>query len=386
MGVLPEDWEHGGFGLYLHWPYCTAKCPYCDFNSHVASQVDHAGWRRAYISEIDRIARLTPGRRLKSIYFGGGTPSLMEAETVAAVITAAQRAWHLDNDAEITLEANPGSVEAGKFADFRAAGVNRVSIGVQALNDPDLQRLGRIHTAAEARAAIDTGLACFDRVNFDLIYGRQDQGLAAWSAELEEALAIGSDHLSLYQLTIEDGTPFARRQASGGLKGLPGDDLSAEMYAATEEICAARGLRRYEVSNFARDGQESRHNLIYWRYGDYAGIGPGAHGRLTLGGQRFATAGWRNPGRWLNAASSGQADETCEPLSGLEQAEECLLMGLRTTEGVSLDRLSALSGQRLTGLDRLADLGAIQVVDGNIIVLKQYVILLNQILGDLCFE
>lgn len=388
MGALAEDWEHGGFGLYVHWPFCAAKCPYCDFNSHVAATIDHLAWRDAYVAEINRTARLLPGRRLKSIYFGGGTPSLMEAETVDAIINAAQRSWHFDNDIEITLEANPGSVEAAKFGDFRASGVNRVSIGVQALKDADLKRLGRIHSVAEARAAIEVAQTCFDRVSFDLIYGRQDQSLQAWLSELEDALAIGADHLSLYQLTVEDGTPFAQRQAAGGLRGLPDEALSADLFEATEAMCSGHGLQRYEVSNFARPGQQSTHNLIYWRYGDYAGVGPGAHGRITLDGHRHASAAWRNPQKWLTAVSEGNGDEVLEKLSGMDQAEECLMMGLRTVEGVSMDRLARLSGTGLTssGVQKLVDLGAIGIDGGVIIVKKQYVSLLNSVLGELMFD
>jgi len=385
MGVLPEDWQTGGFGLYVHWPFCAAKCPYCDFNSHVSRQIDHGDWLKAYESEIARIAKLVPERRLRSVYFGGGTPSLMEANTVEAVISAAQRHWQLDNDAEITLEANPGSVEAARFAGYHAAGVNRVSIGVQALNDADLHRLGRIHSAHEARSAIEIAQGCFDRVSFDLIYGRQDQTLDQWQEELTTALNIGVDHLSLYHLTVEEGTVFAQRQAAGGLRGLPDEDLSADMFEATEAICAGRGLGRYEVSNYARPGAESRHNLIYWRYGDYAGVGPGAHGRLTISGQRYATAGWKAPGKWLAAATDGNGDEVFEPIGGSEQADECLLLGLRTTEGVSLQRIAALRGVELPRLQvsRLIEQGAIRIENQNIIVNKQYVSLLNSILREL---
>ncbi len=386
MGALPEDWQAGGFGLYVHWPFCAAKCPYCDFNSHVTRQIDHAEWLNAYELEIARIAKLVPGRRLRSIYFGGGTPSLMQAQTVEAVISAAQRHWQLDNDAEITLEANPGSVEAARFAAYRSAGVNRVSIGVQALNDADLHRLGRIHSVREARSAIEIAQGCFDRVSFDLIYARQGQTLDQWRDELKAALNIGVDHLSLYQLTVEEGTVFAQRQAAGGLKGLPDEDLSADLFEATEAICADHGLGRYEVSNYARPGAESRHNLIYWRYGDYAGVGPGAHGRLTISGQRHATMGWKMPGKWLSAAAIGSGDEVFQPITGPEQADECLLLGLRTTEGVSLERVASMRGASLSQLaiGRLVDQGAVRMENGHIIVNKQYVSLLNAVLRELC--
>ncbi|MEM9551751.1 MAG: radical SAM family heme chaperone HemW, partial [Pseudomonadota bacterium] len=277
-----DDWRNGGFGLYIHWPFCEAKCPYCDFNSHVVRDIDQSRWAEAYRQEIERAAAETQGRVLSTVFFGGGTPSLMHPDTVASVLDAVRRAWPMVNDPEITLEANPGSVEAHRFAGYRDAGVNRISMGVQALNDRALKRLGRIHSAADARAAFDIARRCFDRVSFDLIYARQDQTLSDWRRELDEALSMAVDHLSLYQLTIEDGTAFADRYRAGGLRGLPADDLSADMYAVTQEVCAEHGLSGYEVSNHARAEAESRHNLIYWRYGDYVGIGPGAHGRVTL--------------------------------------------------------------------------------------------------------
>ena len=291
-----DDWRAGGFGLYIHWPFCQSKCPYCDFNSHVAATIDQRRWRDAYLREIERLGAETPGRVLQTVFFGGGTPSLMDADVVADLLAAVRATWPMVNDPEITLEANPGSVEAGKFRAFREAGVNRVSMGVQALRDADLRRLGRLHSVAEARQAFDIARNCFDRVSFDLIYARQDQTLADWQAELREALSMAVDHLSMYQLTIEDGTAFGDRFARGGLKGLPDDDVQADMYAATQDICAEHGMPAYEVSNHARAGAESRHNLIYWRMGDYAGIGPGAHGRLTLNGRRWATVAPRAPG------------------------------------------------------------------------------------------
>ena len=296
---LAEDWREGGFGLYLHWPFCAAKCPYCDFNSHVAASIDQDRWAAAYLAEIGRLADETPGRVLNSIYFGGGTPSLMRADVVAAILNRAADRWTLANDVEITLEANPGSVEADRFAGYAAAGVNRVSLGVQALNDDDLRRLGRIHSADEALRALDVARATFGRVSFDLIYARQDQTLPDWQAELARALAMGPDHLSLYQLTIEPGTAFYARHQAGGLRGLPDEDLGADLYALTQEMTAAAGLPAYEVSNHAGPGGESRHNLIYWRAGDWGGLGPGAHGRLTLGGSRWATEAPLAPGAWL---------------------------------------------------------------------------------------
>jgi oxygen-independent coproporphyrinogen-3 oxidase len=339
------DWQTAGFGIYVHWPFCASKCPYCDFNSHVADRVDHVGWRAAYISEIERYSSEIGPRVVQSVFFGGGTPSLMDPDTTGAVMAAIRRAWPVANDLEVTLEANPGSVEAGRFRAFRDAGVNRVSLGVQALNDDHLRRLGRIHSVAEARAAFDIARATFDRVSFDLIYARQDQTLADWRQELAEALTMAVDHLSLYQLTVEPGTAFADRLARGGLRGLPDEDRAADLWDVTQETTAAAGLPAYETSNHARHGAESRHNLIYWRSGDWAGIGPGAHGRLTLKGTRVATEAARMPLAWLDAVEqrrSGEAERSV--IAPAEQAEEFLIMGLRLAEGIDLDRWARLSG------------------------------------------
>lgn len=343
--MTAEDWQHGGFGLYIHWPFCQAKCPYCDFNSHVVAKIDQQRWERAYLAEIARIGAETRGRVLNTVFFGGGTPSLMEPELVAAILEAARRTWPVANDMEVTLEANPTSVEAGRFAGYRAAGVNRVSMGVQALNDADLKRLGRLHSVAEARAAFDIARNTFDRVSFDLIYARQDQTTTEWKAELTEALSMAIDHLSLYQLTIEPGTAFGDRQARGKLRGLPEEDDAGDMYFITQELCDAAGMPAYEVSNHARPGAESRHNIIYWRYGDYAGIGPGAHGRLTLGGHRVATETPLQPGTWLEAVEThgnGETPRTALPLK--IQVAEYLMMGLRMTTGISLSRYENLAG------------------------------------------
>ena len=361
-----EDGRAAGFGLYLHWPFCQSKCPYCDFNSHVSAVIDQGRWLRAYQAEIRRVAAETGPRLLNSVFFGGGTPSLMAPEVVAGVLDAVRAAWPLANDVEITLEANPGSVEAGRFRAYRQAGVNRVSMGLQALNDADLRRLGRLHTVAEAEAAFAVARDCFERVSFDLIYARQDQTPEDWAAELRRALAMAVDHLSLYQLTIEDGTAFGDRFARGGLKGLPDEDRAADMFEITQEICGAAGMSAYEVSNHARPGAESRHNLIYWRSGDWVGIGPGAHGRLTRGGVRWATEAPRAPGAWLAQVEAGQAGEQPrQALTAGERASEFLVMGLRLSEGVDLLRLRALGGRidadRLAGL---ADLGMVHL-DGD---------------------
>ena len=358
-----EDWRNGGFGLYLHWPFCASKCPYCDFNSHVAASIDQDRWKRAYLSEIARIGAETSGRVLNTVFFGGGTPSLMDPDVVAAVIEAIRATWPTANDLEVTLEANPGSVEAGRFRAYAAAGVNRLSMGVQALDDGDLKRLGRLHTAAEARAAFAIARAAFPRVSFDMIYARQDQTVEAWVGELRAALAMAVDHLSLYQLAIEDGTAFGARHAAGGLRGLPDDDVAADMYLITHDILSEAGMPAYEVSNHAGEGAESRHNLIYWRYGDYAGIGPGAHGRLTLDGQRWATDTPKTPAAWLSQVeTAGHGERPRERLSAGDQAAEYLLMALRLSEGLDMDRLARLAGTPLrpATVERLQDLGMLR--------------------------
>lgn len=381
-----EDWRHGGFGLYIHWPFCTSKCPYCDFNSHVAAKIDQSRWNRAYLSEIDRIADLTQGRVLNSVFFGGGTPSLMAPEVVHSVLERVRARWPVANDFEVTLEANPGSADADRFRAYADGGVTRLSMGVQALNDRDLRRLGRMHSVAEARRAFDIARAAFGRVSFDLIYARQDQSLADWKSELHEALSMAVDHFSLYQLTIEDGTVFGARAAAGHLKGLPGEEIESDMYMATQDICADAGLPAYEVSNHARAGSESRHNLIYWRYGDYAGIGPGAHGRLTLGGQRFATEAPKAPGAWLSQVEkSGRGDGIAEALTGPDQAAEFLLMGLRLLEGIDTARYAAMAGRPLNRqtIERLVDIGVLCHADDRLNATGAGRPVLNAILREL---
>ena len=380
-----DDWRNGGFGLYVHWPFCQAKCPYCDFNSHVVSQIDQSAWVTAYQSELRRMGELLPDRLLNSIFFGGGTPSLMHPDTVAAVIEAARENWTFANDIEISLEANPGSVEAGRFAGYRDAGVNRISMGIQALNDDDLRRLGRIHTVEEARTAFDVARSCFDRVSFDLIYARQGQTLEAWKAELSEALSMAIDHLSLYQLTIEDGTAFGDRYARGKLRDLPTDDNAADMYLATQDICDAYGLPGYEISNHARPGAESRHNQIYWRYGDYVGVGPGAHGRITLNGQRYATEAPRAPGAWLDAVKNGQGLLPFEILKPEDQVVEHMMMGMRLFEGLDLERHEALAGKPLSvkKIQELTDWGMIVVDGARLRATSQGRAVLNAVLREL---
>ncbi|HMR59819.1 radical SAM family heme chaperone HemW, partial [Amaricoccus sp.] len=360
---MTEDWRSGGFGIYVHWPFCLAKCPYCDFNSHVRTGIDEARWRRALVGQVAAVARQVPGRVVDTIFFGGGTPSLMPPDTLAAVIAAVRDAWPLAGDAEITLEANPTSVEAGRFRGFRDAGVNRVSMGIQALDDGDLRRLGRMHNVAEAIRAYEIARGTFARVSFDLIYARQGQTLEQWRTELGRALALALDHLSLYQLTIEDGTRFGDMQARGRLRGLPDADLAADMYAVTQETCDAAGMGGYEISNHARPGAESRHNLIYWRYGDYAGIGPGAHGRLTLRGRRWAIESPRSPDAWLSAAEGGTAEIAIRSeVETHDQGAEMLMMGLRLREGVDLGRYARLTGRALPAV-RIAEASALGLLE-----------------------
>ncbi|MGK6324587.1 radical SAM family heme chaperone HemW [Sphingomonas sp. DT-51] len=343
--------------LYVHWPFCVSKCPYCDFNSHVRAAVDQAAWRDALLADLAHEAALLPGRRLGSIFFGGGTPSLMPPATVAAVIDAATRAWPPLPGLEVTLEANPSSVEAARFADLAAAGVNRVSLGLQALDDEALRFLGRAHSVAEALSALDVAQAQFARVSTDLIYARPDQSLAGWERELARALAFGTEHLSLYQLTIEPGTRFATEAAAGRLT-LPDGDAAADLFEATRAQTAAAGLPAYEVSNHARPGAESRHNLAYWRYRDYAGVGPGAHGRRLA----QATQRHRKPENWLSGvARNGHGLVLEEALAPALRGSEALLMGLRLAEGVDLARIA-----RDTGLapDALVDRAAIAALPG----------------------
>ncbi len=347
--------------IYVHWPFCVSKCPYCDFNSHVRAEIDEAGWRDALLADIAHEAALTPGRAVGSIFFGGGTPSLMAPSTVAAVIDAVTTRWQQDAAVEITLEANPSSVEAARFAGYAAAGVNRVSLGLQALDDADLRVLGRPHDVRAGLVALDVAQATFPRVSVDLIYDRPGQMVAAWEAELGRALAFGTTHLSLYGLTIEPGTRFATLRAKGSLT-LPGEEVSADLFDLTAAMTAAAGRPAYEVSNHAAAGAASRHNLAYWTYGDYVGVGPGAHGRR--GGA--ATVRHRKPENWRSAVAAnghGVAEET--PLAPVTRAREALVMGLRLTAGIDAANFAKRTGRALAdavdphGLARLSDLGLI---------------------------
>jgi putative oxygen-independent coproporphyrinogen III oxidase len=342
--MIPPDDGAPGFGVYLHWPFCAAKCPYCDFNSHVRHQaIDQQRYASAFRREMATIrARIGP-KTVKSIFLGGGTPSLMEPQTVSALLDAVAEHWAVPANIEVTLEANPSSVEADRFRGYRAAGVNRVSLGVQALNDRDLKFLGRLHNVEEALKAIGLAREIFPRLSFDLIYARPDQTLADWGRELNEAIGYAADHLSMYQLTIEQGTPFAALHKAGKIKMLD-DGHAADLYALTQEVTAQRGLPAYEVSNHAAPGAESRHNLVYWRYGEYAGIGPGAHGRFMEGDTRSVTISEKMPERWLDmveAGGTGVVEE--ERLTSSQQADEMLMMGLRLHEGIDVQRYESLA-------------------------------------------
>lgn len=383
---MAEDWQAGGFGIYIHWPFCTAKCPYCDFNSHVSREVDQDRWCRALLSDLRRMAALVGRRSVGSVFFGGGTPSLMPGATVAALLAEVERLFVVGDDLEVTLEANPTSVEAGRFRQYRDAGVNRFSLGVQSLVDADLKALGRLHTVSEALAALDVALETGARVSIDLMYGRQHQKVEDWRHELERAMATGVRHISLYQLTIEPMTAFGTLYERGRLRGLPDNGLSADFFALTQEVCTAAGLARYEISNHAIPGEECRHNLVYWRYGDYLGIGPGAHGRLTVGDRRLATRTALQPDRWLELAESGSAPEDfLEELSGEDQALEYVLMGLRTREGLSLNRLDGLGAGVLSaaGLKSLVADGLVESSGGRLVLTESGVPFLNRIIEEL---
>jgi putative oxygen-independent coproporphyrinogen III oxidase len=375
-----------GFGVYVHWPFCAAKCPYCDFNSHVRhAPPDQARYVEAFKAEIAHRAALAPGRVVSSIFFGGGTPSLMEPATVAAILDAIAGHWTMGNDVEITLEANPTSVEAGRFRGYRAAGVNRVSLGVQAMNDADLKALGRMHSADEAKQAIKTAASIFERYSFDLIYARPNQSLAAWRSELTEAIDYAVEHLSLYQLTIEPDTPFYALHKAGKLI-TPDPELAGQLYELTQEICTERGLPAYEISNHARPGAESRHNLIYWRYGEYAGVGPGAHGRLVINGQRRAQSTMKKPEQWLKQVmTAGHALIENEALSLEAQGDEFLLMGLRLIEGIDPARFARLSQLELS--EQILDLIEIGMVhrkeDGRIGTTPDGALVLDAVVADL---
>jgi oxygen-independent coproporphyrinogen-3 oxidase len=383
---MADDWKNAGFGVYVHWPFCASKCPYCDFNSHVRTSVNQTVWARALVSEITATATRTPNRTVDTIFFGGGTPSLMLPETVDTIIQTIAANWTLSPTAEITLEANPTSVEASRFQGFAAAGVNRISMGIQALNNADLKALGRMHTASEAMQAFDIAKNNFENVSFDLIYARQNQTLANWRTELTQAIDLAVDHLSLYQLTIEQGTRFGDLYARNRLRGLPSDDIAADMYEVTQEVCEKKGLNAYEISNHARSGAECLHNNIYWQYGDYAGIGPGAHGRLTIDGQRIATDTPLLPEDWLKTVGEkGTAARDAEVIASEDQAAEYVMMSLRLTEGTELERVDAISPNRISeaNMTKLINDGFLERTNSHLKTTKQGKMVLNAILGEL---
>ncbi len=377
------------FGIYVHWPICAAKCPYCDFNSHVRESFNETRWSASIAKELAAVAALQGDARpeVASVFFGGGTPSLMSGRSVASVLDSIAGLWGIAPDAEITLEANPNSVEQERFKDYRAAGINRVSVGVQALNDAALKALGRLHGAEEAKEAVRLAQRIFGRVNFDLIYARPDQTEKEWIAELKQGLAFGTEHLSVYQLTIEPGTAFATLARQGRLP-TPGEDEAASFYEMTQEILDEAGLPAYEISNHARAGAESRHNLLYWRYGDYAGVGPGAHGRLTIGGERFASVAQRLPETWLSHVEAKGSSLSLSPVPPEDAAREHLLMNLRLAEGIDLEAYAARWGAVLSP-SRIAELeeaGLVTATRNRLAATKRGRLVLNAIIARLAEE
>jgi oxygen-independent coproporphyrinogen-3 oxidase len=376
-----------GFGIYVHWPFCAAKCPYCDFNSHVRTKIDESGWIDAIVRELEWTAEQQGSDRpiVETIFFGGGTPSLMQGSSAGRTLDTIARLWRTANDVEVTLESNPASADATRFADYRAAGVNRLSLGVQSMNDKDLKMLGRLHNVAEAKAALKLAMNNFERVSLDLIYARPDQTISAWREELNKALAFGTDHLSLYQLTIEPATPFFTLYKSGTLH-IPNEDLATELFEVTQEMTEAAGRPAYEISNHARPGSEARHNLLYWRYGSYAGVGPGAHGRLDLNGQRVATQAERLPERWReNVSRAGHGMVEKAVISPDDAAREHLLMNLRLAEGIDLSAYRARWNRSpdKTRMAALIDQGLLHLKGDRLIATPRGRLLLNSVIAAL---
>jgi len=375
--------------IYIHWPFCLSKCPYCDFNSHVAETVDHRIWRDALHADLSHYAEQLPDRNIVSIFFGGGTPSLMAPATSAALIESIGHHWSLADDVEITLEANPTSVEAGRFDDFRAAGINRLSIGVQSLNNEALKFLGRDHDQAQAVDAVALAASIFPRTSFDLIYARPNQTVAEWEKELTEALAMEAGHLSLYQLTIERGTPFYAAHQRGDFQ-IPADEVGSELYEVTQELCERRGVPAYEISNHARPGSECRHNLVYWTGGDYVGVGPGAHGRISVGDKVFATEQIPGPGNWLEAvAKNGHGTRKTEPVDTMARIEEILMMGLRLRNGLTREAFQLATEQEFEDvleprrLRRLIDAKYLEIDSQGLRATPEGLIRLNSVLAAL---
>lgn len=375
------------FGVYIHWPFCAAKCPYCDFNSHVRAQFDESAWASGIARELEYIASRQGAERptVETIFFGGGTPSLMGGKSAGAVLDTIARLWPLAPNIEITLESNPASADAQRFRDYRAAGINRLSLGVQALNDADLKALGRLHDVLEAKAALALAMKTFPRVSLDLIYARPAQTVAQWREELCQALAFGTEHLSLYQLTIEPTTPFATSARTGALK-IPDDDTAAALYETTQELTDAAGVPAYEISNHARSGAECRHNLLYWRYGSYAGVGPGAHGRLQLGERRVATSSERLPERWQErVATSGHGFVEETEISSADAAREHLLMNLRLREGLDLAAYESRWGISLdrARMESLASNGFVTLANDRLAATAKGRMVLNSVIAEL---
>jgi oxygen-independent coproporphyrinogen-3 oxidase len=385
--LIRAEAQKEAFGVYVHWPFCLSKCPYCDFNSHVRHHaIDEARFARAFAREIETTAARVPGRTVTSIFLGGGTPSLMQPQTVGAILDSIGRYWNVASDVEVSLEANPTSVDATRFHGYRAAGVNRVSLGVQALSDASLKSLGRLHSAREALDAVAIARKAFDRYSFDLIYARPDQSAAMWTDELKLAISEAAEHLSLYQLTIEEGTPFFGLHAAGKLK-TPEEGLARALYDVTQEVCAQHGLPSYEISNHARPGAECKHNLVYWRGQQYAGIGPGAHGRLDINGTRHAISTEKRPEAWLmRVEASGHGVTLDEKLNSEERADEYLLMGLRLVEGIDPARYQMLSGRAFDAnrVRILCEEGAIVIDDnGRLRVTQEGFPVLDAVVADL---
>lgn len=375
--------------VYIHWPFCKAKCPYCDFNSHVRESVDHTVWKKAYLQEISYFSEQLQGKTITSIFFGGGTPTLMPPALVCDILDALASYGNMADDIEITLEGNPTSTEAEKLRDFKKSGINRLSLGVQSLNDADLKFLGREHSAGEALRAVETARDVFENYSFDLIYARPGQTLTQWEAELCRAMSYAGPHMSLYQLTIEKGTPFYSEYKRGKFL-LPSSELSEELYLATEDLLSSKGLRCYEVSNYAVPGKECQHNLAYWRYDDYLGIGPGAHGRLTLDNKKTATMTIHHPENWLTSVQKhGHGIQTRTVLADQEVLEELLIMGLRIKEGISAVRFAALTGRHINEVfpqKKLApfiDEGLLEVYDGGMNATDKGRLLLNSLVSGL---
>ena len=376
------DWRNSGFGIYLHWPYCESKCPYCDFNSYVEKNVDWHEWEKSFLSQLGFYYQETANRRVTSVFFGGGTPSLMKPKLVSNIIDQISKLWGFEDAVEITLEANPSSVEFRKFAEFKAAGINRVSIGVQALNNKDLKKLGRLHSVNDALNAIMIGKNTFDKVSFDLIYARQDQKLPDWELELKKALSLDPDHISLYQLTIEPNTPFGNLWEKGKLSGLTDENLGGDLYHLTNNLCHNAGLSPYEISNYSRKNHESVHNKIYWNYGDYLGVGPGAHGRLTTQSGRFATQNYYSPIKWQKNAQNNTGESVRTFINEKDQADEMAMMGLRLSSGFSIDRYFHLSGKKLNEktLDYLINDNLITVENNFLKATDQGKVVLNSLI------